>query len=276
MTKKFATDKISGLSSTLLIPLWAKAVEYGRAEALLKDPLAFEMMQRIDFDFSKFDSAVLSQVGCCGRAAVFDNEARRFIERYPDAVIVQLGAGLDARFERLGKPKITAWYDLDLPEVIAVRQRLLPEVGNHYLADSLFNPSWMETVAAYGKPILLLIEGVLMYFEKAEVQNLFRLLADKLSKVTIVLDLLPPLAIGKAKRHDALKNIDDEQRPEFLWAEADAKNLERWQAGLTVQAQIYLSDVCATRYPWFMRAIYRMPCGKRYLDPRIVRLELAK
>ena len=51
---------------------------------------------------------------------------RHFIAEHPDAVVVQIGAGLDARYERLGKPRSTAWYDLDLPEVIEVRRMLLP------------------------------------------------------------------------------------------------------------------------------------------------------
>ncbi|MGN6956123.1 class I SAM-dependent methyltransferase, partial [Neisseria sp. P0015.S004] len=77
----------------------------------------------------------------------------------------QIGAGLDARYERLGKPRITAWYDLDLPEVIEVRRMLLSESDNHYLGASMFDEAWMNTVAAHGKPVLLVIEGVLMYFE---------------------------------------------------------------------------------------------------------------
>ena len=85
-------------------------------------------------------------------------------------MVVQLGAGLDARYERMGRPKVTAWYDLDLPEVIDVRRMLLPESSNHYLGVSMFDESWTDTVAAHGKPVLLVIEGVLMYFDEAQVQ----------------------------------------------------------------------------------------------------------
>ena len=127
----------------MLITLWAKATETNRPDALLRDPKAVEIMNRIDYDFTKFRGGTMSQVGCCGRAQIFDNEAQKFIDAHPDAVVVQLGAGLDARFERLGRPQITAWYDLDLPEVIALRRQLLPESTNHYLAISLFDESWM-------------------------------------------------------------------------------------------------------------------------------------
>ena len=155
MTTKITPD-MTVLSETLLIPLWAKAVEQERDERLLTDREAPRMLAQIDYDFSKFQKVVMSQVGCCGRARIFDSEAQKFIAAHPDAVVVQLGAGLDARYERLGRPAVTAWYDLDLPEVIELRRQLLPESTNHYLGVSLFDESWMQTAAAHGKPVLLL------------------------------------------------------------------------------------------------------------------------
>ena len=132
MSEKISPETVSVLSSTMLIPLWAKAVEQGRAQPLLRDDEAVRMLDKIDYDFGKFAKAKASQVGCCGRAKLLDDMTRHFIAEHPDAVVVQIGAGLDARYERLGKPRITAWYDLDLPEVIEVRRMLLPESDNHY------------------------------------------------------------------------------------------------------------------------------------------------
>ena len=108
---KISPSQISVLSETMLIPLWAKAVEYGRPDALLTDAEAARMKEMIDYDFGKFAGVKASQAGCCGRAALIDDEVRRFLESHPDGVVVQLGAGLDARYERLGRPKLTAWYD---------------------------------------------------------------------------------------------------------------------------------------------------------------------
>ena len=276
MHDKISTGKISALSATLLIPLWAKAVEYEHTNPLLKDSEAARMMPLIDYDFSQLSSANLSQPGCCGRALLIDNETLRFIRQHPDAVIVQLGAGLDARFERLGKPAITAWYDLDLPEVIAVRRQLLPESGNHYLSDSLFNQSWTEIVAAHQKPVLLLLEGLLMYFNESEVKAFFALLARCLPQATVVFDLLPPLGLGRAKRHDALKNLPADQRPEFRWALADPFIMESWQPDLKVIERFYLSEVCGKRYSWWIRAIYKTAWERRNMDVQIVTVKLGK
>lgn len=263
---------VDGLSETLLIPLWAKAVEYGREDALLHDAEAARMMADIDYDFGKFRNATLSQVGCCVRSRIFDDMARAFIQMHPEGVVVQLGAGLDARYERLQRPTISAWYDLDLPEVIALRQRLLPANGNHYLAESLFAKTWMAEVAAHGKPVLLLLEGVLMYFPLEKVRAWLVEVGKCLPGVHVVFDMVPPVAVGRAKKHDALKKMG-KNVPEFSWTLKDAAELEHWSPGWRLREEKYLSDYAGKRYPWFYRLLCATSWGYRYFNQRIVWIE---
>ena len=68
MTEKLSPAAVSALSATMLITLWAKAVEYKRPDALLRDAEAARMLELIDFDFSILTGARASQVGCCGRS----------------------------------------------------------------------------------------------------------------------------------------------------------------------------------------------------------------
>lgn len=272
MSAKVSPETVSVLSSTMLIPLWAKAVEQGRAQPLLRDGEAVRMLDRIDYDFSKFVKAKASQVGCCGRAKLLDDMTRRFIAEHPDAVVVHIGAGLDARYERLGRPDIAAWYDLDLPEVIEVRRMLLPESGNHYLGVSLFDEAWMETVAAHGKPVLLVIEGVLMYFEEEQVQDFFRKAARRLPNAQIVLDTIPKAFIGQTKRHDALGRM--EKPPEFRWAIGSTDDIRRLVPNAEVVEEVWLSSICKPRYPWLLRVLYGTAWGRRKLDMRLMRIRL--
>ena len=174
------------------------------------------MLAMIDYDFERFKGARMSQPGCCGRAALIDDEVLAFIRQHPDAVVAQIGAGIDARFERLGRPAITAWVDMDLPEVIALRRRLLPASTNIYLEGSLLDEGWTATLAAYGKPVLLVLEGVLMYFDQAQVQAFFAMLARRLPGATVVFDMLPPFVLKHGKHHDALKRMGG-SAPSFLW-----------------------------------------------------------
>ncbi|MDO4776399.1 MAG: class I SAM-dependent methyltransferase [Cardiobacteriaceae bacterium] len=267
MAAKITTD-MSVLSETLLIPLWAKAVEYGREDAVLRDAEAKRMMDAIDYDFGKFRKAKLSQAGCCVRARVFDRMTQDFIAEHPDAVVMQLGAGLDARYERLGYPAVAAWYDLDLPEVIAVRRELLPESGNHYLAASLFDTAWMDDVAATGKPVLLLLEGVVMYFPREKMEAWLAEVGRRVPGVNVIMDILAPVAVGKAQQHDALKQMGKDA-PQFEWTVMDSSELESWAPGWRLHEEVYLSDAAGKRFPWWCRLLCRTRWGYRKFNQRV-------
>ena len=274
MTGKISPET-SALSTTMLIPLWAKAVEQERPEdeRLLTDAEAPRMLAQIDYDFSKFNNIVMSQVGCCGRAHIFDEEARRFIAAHPDAVVVQLGAGLDARYERLGRPAITAWYDLDLPEAIELRRKLLQESDeNTFLAQSLFDYSWCDKVKATGKPALVIIEGVMMYFEPKEVQSFFNTIAQRLDNAVILFDMLAFALVGNTKKHDSLKKMGKEV--EFKWSMLNTKDMETWNNRLHLAKEYYMSDYDHGRFPFIFRMLYHIPYFYRRFNQRVVKLKI--
>lgn len=271
MTTKHPVS-LNSLPQTALITLWAKGTEYARADALLRDETAAKLMQRLDYDFSKFSKAEMSQAGCCARAALIDAHARRFLAAHPDGVVIQLGCGLDARYERLGRPPITAWYDLDLPEMMQIRSALLPETGNHYLAASLLDDTWLKTVRAHGKPVLVLVEGVLMYLPEKDVRRFFQMAADGLPAGEIVFDSLAPFLLRRAKKHDALRSMGDV--PEFHWAPKDFAALQSWHPRLRVAETEGISRLCGHRYPWFVRLMLALPLLRGNMDQRVVRVVL--
>ena len=147
----------------MLITLWAKATELKQQNPLLRDEKAADIISKIDYDFSKFKKAKFSQAGVCVRASLIDGETRKFIAAHPDAVVIQLGAGLDARYERLGCPEVTHWYDLDLPEVMQLRYQFFEETERRtFLEMSLFDREWIDLVKAHHNPLLIIVEVVLM------------------------------------------------------------------------------------------------------------------
>lgn len=157
--EKLSTQKLKNIPETMLITLWARGVETDQKHPILTDTFSTEALKHIDYDFSRFEGATLSQVGCAVRAKVLDDEAKAFLEEHPDAVVIQLGAGLDPRYSRLGKPDVTHWYDLDLPESIEIRRKLWEETQkNTFLAMSLFDDAWIDTVLAHNKPVLIILE----------------------------------------------------------------------------------------------------------------------
>ena len=125
------------VAETLLIPLYMRAKESRRDNPILYDKAAERLADSLEYDYSQFDGAKLSEVGCVVRGWYFDRAVRRFIEAHPHPVVVNVGCGLDTSFQRIGDRK-AVFYDLDLPEVIALRRELIPEQpSNVYIAASL-------------------------------------------------------------------------------------------------------------------------------------------
>ena len=73
------------------------------------------------------------------------------------------------------------WYDLDLPEVIALRRQMIAEGDQRrYLGCSVFDSSWLTDVSVHAsRPFLFLAEGVFPYFEEEQVKGLFLTLAAR-------------------------------------------------------------------------------------------------
>src|SRR5512136_191072 len=117
MTEKILLS-LDGVSETLLIPLYVRARESERPDAMIRDDRAVAMVSQIECDFSKFKMQQHDEVGVIMRMNKFDNHVRNFLKQNPDAVVVHIGCGLDTRFERVDNGRVD-WFDLDMPEVMA-------------------------------------------------------------------------------------------------------------------------------------------------------------
>ncbi|MGZ4932533.1 MAG: class I SAM-dependent methyltransferase, partial [Halobacteriota archaeon] len=172
--------QLSGVSETLLGPLWARAKLSREHRSLFYDAKAIELVQNIDYDFSTYDLISFEDylpLLFGARAKQFDDKAKAYITERPYASIVNIGAGLDATFYRVDNGLIR-WYDLDLPAVIDIRKQLLPEPDRvTYIAQSLFDPRWCKDVNAEGG-VFMIAGGLFRYFEETQVRQFFSMLAD--------------------------------------------------------------------------------------------------
>ena len=86
------------VAETLLIPLYMRAKESRRREdTILRDEMAEKLVESIDYDYSQFDGAKLSEVGCVVRGWYFDKAIRSFVAEHQHPVVVNVGCGLDGR-----------------------------------------------------------------------------------------------------------------------------------------------------------------------------------
>ena len=199
---EIANQNLSGVAETLLIPLYIRAMESQRPDAIIKDEKAVALVRQMDFDPSRILAKVdeESWVAAVLRNREFDRHARGFLARWPEAVVVHIGCGLDARFERVDNDKVE-WYDLDLPEVIELRRKLIGDEGarQHFLACSVLDNAWLDTVSAHRpRSFLFLAEGVFMYFEEAQVKSLVLTLRERFPGAELVFDAFRRSSSGQA------------------------------------------------------------------------------
>jgi O-methyltransferase involved in polyketide biosynthesis len=193
---------------------------------MVQDPTAVHLQQQIDFDFSRFARLGGSQqVLIMMRTRQMDRWIRSFLAAHPDAVVVDIGCGLDARFERVDNRRV-AWYDLDLPDVIALRRQFYTETPRRrFIASSAFDLAWLDRVAVRpGQPGLFVSEGVFVYFSEEQVKRLVLALRERYPGAELIFDSVPWLLPLASWMHPALRTL----KQEVAWGLRRGNDLEAW------------------------------------------------
>ncbi|MFX1236259.1 MAG: class I SAM-dependent methyltransferase [Promethearchaeota archaeon] len=194
------------LQETMLGPLWARAT-YGRKyPSLLKDDLAIEIVEKITHDMTatkKFLSGKneFRALGILVRARQFDKALKKYMEEYPEATVINLGAGLDTTFFRVDNGTIK-WYDLDLPDAIEFRKQYIPEgPRNKCVSKSILDLEWFKDIEwIKEKGVFFIAGGLVYYFKEEEIKNLFCSLATRFPGGEIIFDAMSKLAVKKFNR----------------------------------------------------------------------------
>ncbi len=195
---KINVSKLEGVPLTLLIPLHIRAVESKKKKPLIYDEKAIEMMDGIDFDFSKLKIKKLSTVSSMFRIRKFDKETKDFITRNPKGTIVNIGCGLDTRFSRIDNGQIT-WYDMDFQEVIDIKRNFFEETPRYkFISLSASDFDWINKIQEK-RNVLFLAEGVFMYLEEKNVKDILLNIVNNFENSKIVFDLCTKFIVKKSK-----------------------------------------------------------------------------
>jgi methyltransferase (TIGR00027 family) len=177
VTEKLRVD-LSGAPQTMLATFYAKALDAGLDEPILGDRWAKEIVDRIDYDWTKTAITARTSPSVTTRSAHFDNWTHQFLAAHPEAVVLHLGCGLDSRYFRVNPGPGVDWYDVDYPEVAALRTQLLPEREHcHVVAASVTDPAWLADVPA-DRPTLMIGEGLTMYLTEDDGIALLRRIVE--------------------------------------------------------------------------------------------------
>jgi len=221
---------LDGVSRTLLLTLYARARESQRPDAMLKDEKAVAMVNQLDADFSYLRLQKHDEVAIIMRMRKFDEHVRNFLIQNPDAVVVHIGCGLDTRFERVDNGFVE-WFDLDLADVMDLRQKFISNENKRYhtLVTSVFEDGWLAEVSrCKPRPFLFIAEGVLPYFEEAQVKSLVLKLREHFPGCELVCDAHTPFVIWA----DNLQLAQAKVKARLQWSIKAGTDLESWGAGI--------------------------------------------
>jgi O-methyltransferase involved in polyketide biosynthesis len=169
---------LTPVEDSLLLTLYCKALDSRLPKPLLSDAMADEIVRKLDYDFEQFkvNDNFLRNVAL--RSKKMDEVASAFIRHHPDAVGLDLGAGLDTRVFRLAPPATVDWYDVDFPAVIDVRKRVVPDRENaHVITADVTDPNWLHTVPT-DRPAVIIADGLMGFLTKDDFVSLLNRLID--------------------------------------------------------------------------------------------------
>jgi O-methyltransferase involved in polyketide biosynthesis len=196
------------------------------------------MVEAIDYDFSRFDGT-RSLLGATVRTCIIDVWVRDFVAAHPDGTVIEIGAGLNTRFERVDNGRIH-WVDLDLPDVIEVRRRFFADSDRRrMIAGSVLDPGWVDAVRTGPGPYFVAAEAVLVYLTAPDVRKALRLIAENLPGSRVALDTAGAWIIANQDKHDTLKSM----RARMTWACDDPREMEDWALGLRLLESRDLSQL---------------------------------
>jgi len=235
------------VAATSFVTLYCHALETRSDNPVLSDPKSVEIVTELNKTLSRSEDT-LDRILVSGtldkrlvvhialRAKKYDDYARDFLKRFPDGVIVNIGCGLDSRFLRTDNGRVV-FYDLDLPEIIAIKKGFFNETERyHLIASSVLDFTWMAPVLRHKGPFLFMAEGVFMYLDGKDVQSLVLEIQKKFPGSELVCEVVNSVwlrpRLKKMLDHKIQRQLHMGKDAMFRSGIRDAHEMEQWHAGI--------------------------------------------
>ena len=276
---KYHIEKNS-VQETLVIPLYGRKMCSELYPSLYRDETAIHLLDAIDYDFSaleKKSGSIMQRFGFL-EAAMRQNdlacEVRDYLRTHPNAAVVNLGCGLDGTGRACDNGTCRI-YNLDFPDVIAVREALLPALEREKnIPCDLNDTAWFREIDASGGAVFF-AAGVFYYFLTPQVRALACAMAEAFPGGKLVFDAANRKAVKlmlKTWIRDAeIRNVG------AYFAVSDAeRELAPWSEKLRVSSRGYMlgyHDLNDPSVSGFFRFLAKV--GDGMMDMQIVRLDFA-
>ncbi|MFX1236166.1 MAG: class I SAM-dependent methyltransferase [Promethearchaeota archaeon] len=157
--------------------MWARYEE----QSIYKDKILHAFVNELNYDFTEIKNHIdlmkqLTIVICHNNFELLINN---FIKRFPNATIVDLGAGFNTLFYKTDNNTLK-WYDIDLPEVINIKKKLLPPNPRYkFIAKSVLDYSWMGDITENRGGVFIIAGSLFKYLKESDIKDLFAKISKK-------------------------------------------------------------------------------------------------
>jgi O-methyltransferase involved in polyketide biosynthesis len=203
------------------MPLYAKALDNRSSRSILHDEKADEIVSMIDYDFEKLKGFGNGNVMVV-RAKQLDEWVKEFLGSHLNAVVLNLGCGLDARVYRINPPSTVSWFDVDFPEVIEERRNFYSNTGGYQMiASSITKPEWLQKIPK-DRSAFMIADGVLEYLTEEQVKELLNRITSYFPRGQIAFDIMNSYAVRMGKGR-----LKERTGAEHKWAVDDVNEVDR-------------------------------------------------
>lgn len=255
--------RLSGVPETMLQTVYARAKE-SRGRGAIHDAKAEEIIEKLDYDFSLADKDTAMHSGVIARTIVLDRLTKAWLGTHPGGVVVNIACGLDTRCYRMSG--YAHWYNLDLPETMAVREKLLPESGTISQIAMSAMEDWGSKISEQNVPVLIVIEGLTMYLNAKDVQQIFKVISSRFSKATVFVETMNPMIVKRFKE----RSIEG-SHAKFTWGIKNGKALAELLPGFRFVEEHSLTEGMAVFAPIY-KLLDKLPTV-RNISNKIIVLE---
>ena len=261
---KYKIEK-NTVQETLILPLYSRKLCSELYPNLYRDETAVRLIDEIDYDFSQAEKNSRSLMQRFGALEVAMRqcdlawEVREYLKTHPKAAVVNLGCGLDntGRACDNGSCKI---YNLDFPDVITVRNELLPAGEREQnVPCNLNDTAWFSQIDASDGAVFF-ASGVFYYFLTEQVKALVQAMASAFPGSILVFDAANKTAV-KMIAKTWLKSAKIQDVGAYF-AVSDAKSeLSPWDSRLQISSRGYmlgyndLKDPCVSGFFRFLARV---------------------
>jgi O-methyltransferase involved in polyketide biosynthesis len=225
--------ELGEVQQTLFIPLAARAADTRRRRPVLRDPKAILVLDEIAFDQRAYGRGWGGWITVL-RGALFDRWVRGYLHRHPAGTVVELGTGLNTRFERLDNGQVH-WLDVDLPDTIALRRRFFADSARRRMvAASFLGDEWQPLVEASPPPYCFVSEGMLVYLPEPAMARAVAGLARRFAGAELMLDVYSHRLLGQQHRLAERRGVP----ARWAWGCDDVRVFERLGLHLLEQVDV--------------------------------------